>query len=368
MAGREARISAGVLIAAVVIGSIHVVLTCKAPTCEKGDDENRYPMMMPKVTGTAVLSKISLLIYSIKRLIIERPSKGVAKAKQQQNELSKKECVGGMNGNCEKRTVYFIRHGQSAWNHTFDKSRGLLRVLLSTIQLVFFEVVFAVTNDSFMFDTPLSTRGINQALELAKNISESNGLIKENIRKVLMDEEGSNNIKLYTSNLRRAQSTLMLALQKRISEKKERVTVLGELEETVGNPDCVSLYTNFGCSTAPCMEVMMVADKVKKYSDILLPGDVASAYSLSLYEKMLQFNNRIFHEKEQTLIVCGHSRWIRYYMSIFLPQASNLEYKNRKIGNVDMLRFDVYRKQLNNGDHFYMVDEASVELVYKNKV
>lgn len=358
----ESHITVGVLIASVLLASIQIFLKSRTYAYQIETVGGVYPIEMPELTPLSFLNKLSLLVYSAKRLFYDHPGKGLAAALQIQQQLGKSEQCTGVT----KKTIYFIRHGQSAWNHTFDISRGIFKVIMSTVQLVFLETLFIFSNDTFVFDTPLSTKGINQALEYAKNLSDGNCSNTEELR-ILAGIDPTKSA-LFASNLRRAQSTLMLLLQDRLKKTKEKITVLGELEEVVSNPDCVSLHTNFGKSTVPLMELMLVPDETRRYSSTLMKGNKDDVYSLSMYEKMLAFNDRIFKQPEEVIIVCGHSRWIRYYLDIFLPQGADVEYRHKKIGNVETIRLDVVRRELSNNDHMYLIDQNSVKLLYKNTV
>ncbi|GIX63563.1 uncharacterized protein BcabD6B2_29980 [Babesia caballi] len=254
---------------------------------------------------------------------------------------------------------------QSVWNLTFMRPWNVIALLFRTVRLAAIELCFAFTNDTFLFDSPLSMKGINQALELSKELSHLDGP-ESNDLKALTHESTQSSV-IFTSNLRRAQSTVVLALHDRLNRTGETIQVCNELEEVVSHADCVALSTNLQCSTIPLLEVMMVPDIAKMYSRTLQHTKGPGVSHLSVYEKMLRFNERVFRQNEDTIIVCGHSRWLRNYLGIFLPAGStDVEYRGKKIGNVDTLKFDLTRREFKNGDVCYVVDPESVKLVYKN--
>ncbi|KAK1937415.1 hypothetical protein X943_001680 [Babesia divergens] len=359
----ERLVAAGVLIAALVIGSLHTCLNRGVHSQDGVQLNGDMPLELPQFTRLCFLKKISLFFYSLGRFFFSRPYRGIGMAIQIQSELSKNvECA-----NYRTKTVYFIRHGQSVWNLTFDISRGVFHVLRSTLQLLVVEVCFFFTNDTFLYDSPLSTNGINQALEFSMHLTNPESTKTNDVK--ALKKDFAQKVAMFTSNLRRAQSTMMLALQDRLHHNEETITVLNELEEATRNPDCVPLSTSLKSSTIPFLEYMMLPDKTKTYSKILKRSHEDDISRLSLYEKMLMFNERIFRQPEDIIIVCGHSRWIMQYLDVFLPQqASDVEFRKRKVGNVDTLRFDVTKKEFKNGESMYMVEPGSVKLVYKNSV
>ncbi|ORM41810.1 uncharacterized protein BXIN_0629 [Babesia sp. Xinjiang] len=310
------------------------------------------------------LQRNTILFYSAaKRLVFDRPNRGISQGMKEQMELSKIV----ENVNTQSRTIYFIRHGQSMWNKTFDRRSSLLSILWRIIRLLVTELSFAPTNDSFFYDSPLSMNGINQALELSKELSNSESPKCADVN--IFRAESGQRCALFTSNLRRAQSTLMLALQSRLNHTGEVIEVCNELEELVPHPDCVSLSTTLNSSTIPFLEAMMLPDSAMQYSHFLHRAAGPGLSHLSAYKKMLIFNDRIFNQPEECIIVCGHSAWLMNYLTCFLPQYSHeIEYRYKKIGNLDTLRFELVRRELGNGEISYIVDPNSVKLVYKNTV
>eukprot|EP00371_Babesia_bovis_P003499 XP_001612146.1 hypothetical protein [Babesia bovis T2Bo] len=207
--------------------------------------------------------------------------------------------------------------------------------------------------------------GINQALEMSKNICETEDPISDDL-KVLSSNSGQTSV-LFTSNLRRAQSTMLLALQDRLRLNNEKIEVCNELEELVPHPDCVSLSSTFQESTVPSLEVIIVPDKAKNYSRYLDYRIGTDVTKMAAYERMLAFNDLVFKRQESHIIICGHSRWIRSYLKCFLPKASNdHEFSRNKIGNLDTLRFELIRQECSGGQAYYSVEPNSVKLVYKN--
>ena len=71
----------------------------------------------------------------------------------------------------EERTVIFIRHGESTWNETFNKSKLPWKFIPRLIKAVLTEVTLMLRRDSWFFDAPLNDEGMEQAEKLHKFIS-----------------------------------------------------------------------------------------------------------------------------------------------------------------------------------------------------
>ncbi|GFE55082.1 hypothetical protein BaOVIS_024860 [Babesia ovis] len=353
----QSNVAVGLAVVAAVYASFYLYLQSCKRTVESEARSGCIPFHLPNFTITSLPNRLVLFLSSLRRFLIDRPNRGVSNAMKVQCELAKE-------GECDSpkiRTIYFIRHGQSIWNMTFDYRSNILLILWRVVRLIATELFFSPTNDTFLYDSPLSINGINQALEMSKKLCNPESANCEDIK--LLTRHSDKRCALFTSNLRRAQSTIMLALHDRLSHTNDVVEVCNELEELVPHPDCVALSTTFQSSTIPLLEIMMVPDKAKSYSRFLRHYYGPGVSTRSAYERMIEFNNRIFNRKEENIIVCGHSSWIRNYLSIFLPKGSqDMEFCHKKIGNLDTLRVDV---QCHEG-RYYSVDPNSVKLVYKN--
>ncbi|GAB5363489.1 hypothetical protein AAMO2058_000887600 [Amorphochlora amoebiformis] len=71
-----------------------------------------------------------------------------------------------------KKTVIFIRHGESKWNEIFNDGKAITRFFKPTFFIrlfsgMFWETMDAVSGDSVFLDSPLSMEGVEQAVGLA---------------------------------------------------------------------------------------------------------------------------------------------------------------------------------------------------------
>lgn len=99
--------------------------------------------------------------------------------------------------------LYFLRfmlRRQSVWNLTFDISRGVFHVMRSTLQLIVVEVCFFFTNDTFLYDSPLSTNGINQALEFSMHLTNPESTKTNDVK--ALKKDFAQKVAMFTSNLR----------------------------------------------------------------------------------------------------------------------------------------------------------------------
>ncbi|CDR93883.1 hypothetical protein, conserved [Babesia bigemina] len=351
----------GVAAVAVLYTSVYVFLSSLRTVTDEGDMHQGIPLQQPSFAACSLFKRLVLFGTAVKRFVYKRPNRGTSSGIKAQIEAAKlTDWI-----DTRTKTIYFIRHGQSMWNLTFNNPYNVIGLLFRVLSMTFAELSFLFTNDTFFYDSPLSMNGINQALELCKELSDPNNHRCAEMQ-VLTRASGQRSA-LFTSNLRRAQSTILLALQDRLSHTGERVYVCNELEELVPHPDCVSLSTSVKTAVIPFLEVMMIPDKARTYSQHLQQTDGPVVSHLPVYDKMLMFNERVFKQPEEAIVVCGHSRWLLDYLNIFLPQgATDMEYCKTKIGNTDTLRFDLVRREFKNGEVYYVIDPHSVKLVYKS--
>ncbi|KAK2195344.1 Histidine phosphatase superfamily [Babesia duncani] len=259
--------------------------------------------------------KCFLFVSAIKRLIFPHVDRGVSAAIESQMELFGK---GGWT--VEKtKTIYFVRHGQSVWNATFAIEKGIIRCFFATIRLLFMELCLLVSNDTLMFDAPLTTYGIGQAMDLAKAIKNRENADNKEDLDVFAGITSKPSCML-TSNLRRAQSTALTVMHERIKNNKEEIKIFDELEEVAPNPDCISLIATLGVSTVPLLEYFLFSDRVRYYANWLKRAGIAKVSRMAIYDRILLFSNRIFKDVEQdSIIVFGHSRWFRLFFRIMMP-------------------------------------------------
>lgn len=151
-----------------------------------------------------------------------------------------------------RKTIIFIRHGESDWNEIFNKSKLLLlpRLIFGVMR----EILYIPTSHSVFIDSPLSKEGIGQAVTLRsflgryKDKEESKQ--QENSRlttlvHTLNNEPGGMNSVMVTSNLRRAINTGCICMWNRIRKTNEKIILLESLQEMSRNVDTNALAGTF---------------------------------------------------------------------------------------------------------------------------
>lgn len=144
-----------------------------------------------------------------------------------------------------RKTVIFIRHGESDWNEIFNKNKLLLlpRLIWGIVR----EVLYLPTSHSVFIDSPLSKEGIGQAIGLRSMLRKhkaSGGGKNQRLDKLVAtmnsEPEGMSSL-LVSSNLRRAINTGCIAMWTRLMKTKERIILLDSLQEMSRNVDTNAL-------------------------------------------------------------------------------------------------------------------------------
>lgn len=164
----------------------------------------------------------------------------------------------------ERKTIYFVRHGESTWNDTFNKGShrsalafaigfipGLLKAVLYetyiilsgkldrwaifvatwlpfTIQVILIDAIF-----SWFYDAPISKLGLGQIGQLAKFLKQApvNEAEASDIA-ILRADPGAPASKILCSSLRRAVSTVAFAFKDRLSRRpQEKILIIPPLQE-----------------------------------------------------------------------------------------------------------------------------------------
>ncbi len=178
-----------------------------------------------------------------------------------------------------KKTIIFIRHGESTWNYTFNKGneRSTLSFVLyfipNLIRTIFYEYYYYMTGqcmESLLYDSPLSHNGIQQAMTIQHFVQSSNLQFvtpkEEKFIAILKGDttnENKNDTIYMVSNLRRAITTAGIAFYTQLTtctssrphddnddgedtapvqKDKKPLMIVSALQEISTNPDalCIS--------------------------------------------------------------------------------------------------------------------------------
>ncbi|KAL7569062.1 hypothetical protein ACA910_016905 [Epithemia clementina (nom. ined.)] len=278
----------------------------------------------------------------------------------------------------ERKTVYFVRHGESTWNDTFNKGShrsaiafiigfipGLIKALLYEIYLL-----FAGKIDSWFYDAPLSNLGLWQAEELASFLKDKPLDGPEAIHiKILRGEPGSPSSKIICSNLRRAVSTMVVGFRDRLRRKPEdKISVIPSLQEISRNPDTLCItpaHTNIQASW------IEKSSKIVDFQHIFDNQMDMSAHignkplNTNGLKRMNEFCEYVFSpaHKEDYFVVGGHSIWFRSFFKMFLPYSVHHASKEKKIVNGGVIVCEMMKAETRQGP-WYMVDPKTIQVVY----
>lgn len=325
-------------------------------------------------------------------------------------------------GILEKKTVYFVRHGESTWNDTFNKGShrsafafvigfvpGLIKALLFELYLIlsgkldrYVAVVrrghrrtnfvsfvpFDLTNihlfgqspdrsvrcsrHSWFYDAPASNLGLGQVKDLSNFLNHTKnpgGSLADHIA-VLRASPDAPQSKILCSSLRRAVTTIAAGFKDRLSRRpQEKVLIVPSLQEISRNPDTLSITP----AHTPIQASWI--DKTSKMADF--QSMFINQVDMSLHignkplntnglKRMREFCQFVFSPsvKEKHVIVGGHSIWFRSFFRTFLPYGEDHVGKQKKIVNCGIVALTLIKARRPSGEFTYMIDPTSVEVVY----
>jgi len=301
-----------------------------------------------------------------------------------------------------KKTVIFLRHGESTWNDTFNKGDrktlsfliGFVPGLLRSLATEWYFLVRGESDESWFFDSPLSEKGISQAEGVAKFLRETDAkyatqreakylrLIKGEGNET--DKSGSDRCILVSSNLRRAISTCAIGMKDRLDRKfkDDKIVILQELQEASINPDAQSISRPFQNLVTSFTD----SDDVKKIyanqTDTSLNKGNKSLKSNG-FVRMQAFCDMLFDASNDgkkdndnesagnilananNVLCTGHSYWFRAFFQTYLPSNFQHVCKTKKLVNGGMIGFTLcHTKVKATGEDKYMIDPTSLTVLY----
>lgn len=275
----------------------------------------------------------------------------------------------------ERKTVVFVRHGESCWNDTFNagerkKVDFILGFIPGLVKSATYEAYLVLSGqvDSWFYDSPLSEYGISQIDKLAKFLSRSASSSSE--QEVFDLLNGSPNCTttsvLVSSNLRRALSTVCIGFRARLANNpEERIVVHPSLQEISRNPDTLSI-------TPPGQQVTASWIEKSNYPHIqpILTSRVSMEHHIGNKplssnggKRMNEFCKFAFSRTEDALICGGHSLWFRSFFQCYLSEGSKHTAKKKKMVNGGTVKFELLRIKVGDG-YEYAIDEKTIAVVY----
>lgn len=247
-----------------------------------------------------------------------------------------------------RKTIVFIRHGESAWNEIFNRKfdatfpgrlfGGLARELMRVF-----------TCDSVFLDSPLSEVGLAQARALRERFERDAELRRrgEGEPDATMDCVLGVRGKcvIASSNLRRAVHTTVHALWCRLANggASERVVIHSALQEVARNVDTYALASKKGelVPTPTLAKELGVAaiDARALFDASRNAGQKPIGRAAS--DSMREFVAWAMNQDADVVVAGGHSIWFREFFKTYLPFDSECPGKKKKIVNCGVVAFDL---------------------------
>lgn len=283
----------------------------------------------------------------------------------------------------ERKTLIFVRHGESTWNDTFNKGdrskvafvAGFIPGLVWAVAVEIYLFVSGQSNESWLFDSPLSYKGVRQATDVKQFLRTSKHITASEAEIMgLMTASGTKegevpSSQLVSSNLRRAISTMALGFQDRLERNlaDDKILIIPQLQEISRNPDALSITPPKG-SVIPSwidreIDAVYFERLYKDQVDTHLHTGNKPVDTNGL-KRLEAFCDVAFSEiKKDTIIAAGHSLWFRSFFRTYLPHKFYHISKKKKLINGGCASFTLMKKTTSEGDKF-MIDPKSLHVIY----
>ncbi|QDZ19725.1 hypothetical protein HOP50_03g22420 [Chloropicon primus] len=242
----------------------------------------------------------------------------------------------------KRKTLVFVRHGESVWNEVFNRGKGpgfLYRLVLS-----FFRELYQLTfEDSVMIDSPLSSVGEAQGKDLHQFMQQDKlGTVMYNLKRAEdifhKIKSGDKDCKLVASNLRRSMATAAIGFSSRIGKTNEKIQIVPYLQEITRNVDAVSLagkgevQANLGGSLGGVDTEQLFDPRINTGSK---PVSLTGSKRIELFAQWL------FNQKEDIVVAAGHSLYFKSFLIMYLPKTFDHVCKKKKMRNSAVITFDI---------------------------
>jgi len=277
--------------------------------------------------ATFFLAKVYLFVYGMINFLTENargPSTSTI-AKYRSNYKTKVP-------DGTKKTIYFVRHGQSEWN--FMANRGIKGFLWFPIYAIK-EMLAIFSIDSYFYDSPLSELGRIQGMKIASELKKAN---TDELKELQSYCEKDDTL-FISSNLRRAISTVLYGFLPVFERKPLRL--VGKLQEMTRNVDGIALAAN--PKTRPPCPASEKKDIAALYQ-LLEVSQYEGAKPLVQFKKdglkrIFAFADFLLTDKAPVIVCGGHSIYFRTFFRIFYPDNTHTCHKN-KVANGGVVKFD----------------------------
>jgi len=281
-----------------------------------------------------------------------------------------------------RKTVIFVRHGESTWNDTFNKGdRKKMNFILYFIPNLLLAIAYewyfwaaGQATESWFFDAPLSEKGKGQADGIQKFLEQDPAFLTPKEQALVTklrggdleagkeDEPKGCSAQLVSSNLRRAITTMALGFQDRLAAnyKDDKILLLPALQEISRNPDALSITPPFGKVVPAWTDPRSLQPIYDSQIDTSKHTGNKPVNSNGL-KRLMEFCNIAFTEIEKDCIIAaGHSLWFRSFFRTFLPHNNNHVAKQKKLVNGGVVGFTLERIEVGKDHYEYLIDPTSI--------
>ena len=301
-------------------------------------------------------------------------------------------------GDVDRKTIIFVRHGESTWNDTFNRGdRSVqafaMQFLPGLVKALFMEWFFFVkgrSNESWFYDAPLSDKGLRQAEGVRRFLAEDlkyKPPREAQLIRIMLGQHAPNaaddtntgdeqdmkkkktrpSSQLVSSNLRRAISTTVVGFQDRLQQQMDgdKIQLWPQLQEISRNPDALSITPSQGKVITSWTDPPELERIFAQQIDTSFHKGNKPVGSNGLL-RMQSFCRAVFHDTDhENLVVAGHSLWFRSFFRTYLPYGLEHVSKKRKLMNGGCVGFDLMRvKDDKTGQEHYMIDSKTITVLY----
>jgi broad specificity phosphatase PhoE len=283
-----------------------------------------------------------------------------------------------------RKTVIFIRHGESEWNQVFNKGPIISRPFKLIVGIIR-EAFMVFDKDSIFLDSPLSPVGMQQAWDLLTFLASQPEGCQEgrspkqpvseldipDIVSIIRGDVGESFV--VSSILRRAISTGVLGLSTRLLKTKpsDRIQLMTSLQEISRNVDTLSLTGLSNGAKLPQVPAKEAA--MKQMGDIMsffyrkrlsgMHNKGNKTLRMKAIDRQREFTAWLFNQQKQdAIIVCGHSLYFREFFRSYMPKASTHEAKSSKMANCSCVAFDFYKLEATGAEKVRYKNDANLRI------
>ncbi|GLD93893.1 hypothetical protein PINS_up002498 [Pythium insidiosum] len=260
-------------------------------------------------------------------------------------------------GKTRQKRIIFVRHAESEWNAVFNRGvwwAAILRFFRAVVQ----EWLMLPTTDSLFIDSPLSHQGIRQAKALYTTVNAS-GNSDQWLRYLSSSVPGST---IVASNLRRAIDTARIASAARLSKQGEKIRVLSSLQEIGRNIDTLAISNAYALRPRALSSVLQGEKHCDELFDLREShGNKSLTGSGRL--RLFSFAEWAVQQKEDVLIVFGHSHWLRAFCQEFFPPSFYHPARTQKIANCAVVTFELTDNVSNDGPRYQIAPQSYQSVV-----